>query len=335
MSVATRPAATSLLTRVADASQVGETRRQAALVCRSLGSSEEEAGRAGIVATELAGNLVKHAGGGDVLIHGRPGPSGAIEFLALDRGPGIQDLGRAFTDGHSTAGTPGTGLGAVRRLSSTFDVYSQAGQGTALFASVAIGGAGRAVAHGLSVPKPGEEECGDAWCDWSGDGGLHVVVADGLGHGPLARDAALTALAAGGAARPSRGLEDAHMASRSTRGCAMALVAIAPASGVLHFAGLGNVAAVLLDPAGRSRSLVSMNGIVGQGLLKPREFEYSFEPGTLLILASDGLGTRWNAERYPGLFHRHPALIAGVLYRDHSRGTDDTTVVALRLGAAA
>jgi hypothetical protein len=48
---------------------------------------------------------------------------------------------------------------------------------------------------------------------------------------------------------------------------------------------------------------------------------------------SDGLATRWPIERYPGLPSRHPALVAGVLYRDWSRGHDDVTVVVARLRA--
>jgi hypothetical protein len=46
---------------------------------------------------------------------------------------------------------------------------------------------------------------------------------------------------------------------------------------------------------------------------------------------SDGLGSRWQLERYPGLAARHPALVAGVLYRDWSRGRHHETVVAARL----
>jgi hypothetical protein len=39
--------------------------------------------------------------------------------IAIDDGPGIADIERSLGDGFSTGGTPGTGLGAVRRLAST------------------------------------------------------------------------------------------------------------------------------------------------------------------------------------------------------------------------
>jgi hypothetical protein len=46
---------------------------------------------------------------------------------------------------------------------------------------------------------------------------------------------------------------------------------------------------------------------------------------------SDGLQSRWNFEPYPGLVMRHPAIIAGVLYRDFARGRDDLTVAVVRV----
>jgi hypothetical protein len=49
-----------------------------------------------------------------------------------------------------------------------------------------------------------------------------------------------------------------------------------------------------------------------------------------LVLHSDGLGTRWNLNAYPGLSAHHPSLIAGVLYRDFKRGTDDVTVLVAK-----
>ena len=47
-------------------------------------------------------------------------------------------------------------------------------------------------------------------------------------------------------------------------------------------------------------------------------------------MASDGLATRWDLERYPGLLAHHPAVVAGVLYRDFGRARDDVTVVVGR-----
>jgi len=47
----------------------------------------------------------------------------------------------------------------------------------------------------------------------------------------------------------------------------------------------------------------------------------------VLIQHTDGLGTHWDVDRYPGLLGRSPSLIAAVLYRDFNRGRDDVTVL--------
>ena len=53
-----------------------------------------------------------------------------------------------------------------------------------------------------------------------------------------------------------------------------------------------------------------------------REFTYDWSPESRLIMHSDGLTTKWDLQKYPGLQARHPSLMAGVLYRDAGgRGT--------------
>jgi hypothetical protein len=50
----------------------------------------------------------------------------------------------------------------------------------------------------------------------------------------------------------------------------------------------------------------------------------------MVLLHSDGVATRWDIAAYPGLIAQHPALVAGVLLRDHRRSRDDASVVAMR-----
>lgn len=326
---------------VTESSQVGEARRLVSTVTRRLGFDETAAGKAAIVVTEVAGNLVKHGGGGEIVV--RPltqGERNGLEILALDRGPGIADVAKSLRDGYSTAGTPGTGLGAVARLSDEFDLYSAPGQGTALLArlwpkAVPPGADGfhETAEHGaVCLPVAGEEAPGDGWEIQHRPGGWRLLVADGLGHGPFARDPSQRAI---GAFRetpdgsPIEVLEACHAALRGTRGAAVAVADVDLEAGTVRFAGIGNVAATIVRE-GPSLYMVSLNGIVGQGTARFREFSYPWSPGALLVMASDGLGTRWRLESYPGLAARHPSLIAGVLYRDHGRPRDDITVVAAR-----
>jgi hypothetical protein len=73
-----------------------------------------------------------------------------------------------------------------------------------------------------------------------------------------------------------------------------------------------------------------MNGTVGVQCRAYRLFTYPWPGGGALVMMSDGLKSHWQLGKYHGLLERHPGLIAGVLYRDYSRGTDDTTVLVVR-----
>jgi anti-sigma regulatory factor (Ser/Thr protein kinase) len=324
---------------VTDTSQVGEVRRATVALAGRLGFNETEAGKAAVVVTEAASNVVKHGQGGELLVSPveQDGITG-IEILALDQGPGMMDLGRCLQDGYSTAGTPGTGLGAIRRLSFTFDIHSVPQCGTALLArlwsqALPAGDPGIGLDVGaVSRPCPGEQVCGDAWAAESSPGRRVFVVADGLGHGPVAAAAAREAVRVFGttvALTPAEVIQAIDPALRSTRGAAVLVVEVNLDKRQVCCAGVGNISGTIFAD-GTSRSLVSHNGTVGHSVRRVQEFVYPFPPGAILVLHTDGLATRWRLDQYPGLAARDPALIAGVLYRDVKRGRDDVTVVVLR-----
>lgn len=324
---------------VSESSQVGEARRAATQLAGRLGFGEAEAGKVAIVVTEAASNLVKHGGGGELLLGvlERDGVAG-IEILALDRGPGMADLGRCLRDGYSTAGTQGTGLGAIARLSSGFDVHSAPNAGTAVLARLWArppepeGPGGALEVGAVSQPHPAEQVCGDAWAVEQASGRVQFVVADGLGHGPTAATAAREAVRIfhdNVRRPPAEILHTIHAALRSSRGAAVLVVQIDLVDRQVCCAGVGNISGSIVS-AGASRSLVSHNGTVGHSVRKVQEFLYPFPSGSLLVLHSDGLATSWRLDQYPGLAVRAPVLIAGVLYRDFKRGRDDVTVLAAR-----
>ena len=122
---------------VEDASQVADARRRAVALAAAGGTGQAQRDTLALVVTELATNLLKHAGGGQVVV--QSGDAG-LDVLALDRGPGIEDIRASMADGYSTAGTAGTGLGAVRRLCSGVHVLSWRGVGTAVHARLAATG---------------------------------------------------------------------------------------------------------------------------------------------------------------------------------------------------
>ncbi len=321
---------------VEDDSQVGAARRAAANLARACGLSDTEAGRAALIVTELGTNLRKHAGRGELLLQRfeQQGRS-ALEVVAIDRGPGM-NLDVTLRDGHSTAGTRGEGLGAVQRGADEFDGWSAPRQGAVIAARVWAGGRPELQldAGGVSLPYPGQTECGDAWSLRSPRPQRHfLLVADGLGHGPIAARASGTAVAAFQAApselAAAQLAQDLHAALRPTRGAAIMVVDIDLAARQLRCCGVGNIAGTLLG-GGQMKGLVSLGGIAGHEARRFHEFVLPLQPRPLLVAHSDGLLSQWKLDSYPGLLSRRAAVIAGVLYRDFRRKTDDSTVVVIK-----
>jgi anti-sigma regulatory factor (Ser/Thr protein kinase) len=326
---------------VNETSQPAAARFAARGLADRVGFTETDSYRVGLVATELATNLVKHARAGEVLLRAACDDSGPeLELLAVDRGPGMANVSASLVDGHSTTGSAGIGLGAVRRLSEEFDIHSCIPHGTVVLARLRGRSAARPpstpfVVTGVSVIKAGETECGDAWSVERRPDEVLALVADGLGHGHFAAEAAAAAVRTfrkhvGDSCADT--LAAVHQNLRSTRGAAAALAQISRSRRLLKFAGVGNICATVLTD-GLMRHAVSHNGTLGHEARLFREYVYPWPPQALLVMHSDGLDSHWSLDRYPGLRHRHPALIAGVLYRDFNRGRDDVTVVVGREAA--
>ena len=305
----------------------------------AIGFGEEDSYRTGLVATELATNLVKHARGGEMLARPfRLGADSGIELIALDRGPGIRDVALALTDGHSTAGSNGSGLGAVRRMADTFDIHSEEGRGTVILARMFPRRRGDMAepafeCAAVSVAMDGESVCGDGWRVCETSDRLCIAVADGLGHGLHAAEASAAVLAA---LDPDchRGvvptLEAMHLSARHTRGAAASLATWQPGASEVTTGGVGNVAISIVDPAGGVRHTVSHPGTLGHQARVFREYRYPWSSGSLLVMHSDGLATHWTVEGMAGLLRRHPAVVAAALYREFSRRRDDVTVLVGR-----
>jgi serine/threonine protein phosphatase PrpC len=159
-----------------------------------------------------------------------------------------------------------------------------------------------------------------------------AVVADGLGHGPEAAEAASVAIrviSEHADATPAHLVELAHTALRPTRGAALAVASVNVTKGIVEFAGIGNISVGLHAPDNSSRSLASLNGTVGHAIRRVQEFRYDWPQGGMLVMHTDGITSRWRSDTYPGLLRHHPQLLSGALYRDALRGRDDATVVAL------
>ena len=239
---------------IEEQSQTAEARRLARVLAQRSGFDETPVEQIAIVVTEACTNLLKHASGGEILLRTTIDDSDAppsLEVLALDRGPGIGNLDQCLSDGFSSGGTPGQGLGAITRLSNASDFYSNLKSGTAVLARWSQAEApkgSRAVTHtaalqvgAVNVSKPGQEVCGDSWgVDQSGDVCL-LMIADGLGHGGPAKEASMEAVRI---MRANPGLtllellDRVHQALRSSRGAAVGIAQLIPLPAVSYSRGI-------------------------------------------------------------------------------------------------
>jgi anti-sigma regulatory factor (Ser/Thr protein kinase) len=325
--------------RIDDASAAGTVRRAAVRLAEHLGFDAERAGEVGIVATELASNLTKHAVEGNVILRVvRSVDVAGLQVLSIDSGPGMADPRLSSEDGRSTSGSLGIGLGAVSRLASAVDGFSLPERGTVVLATVwrergepELRPRAPAAAT-LTRPMSGESVCGDAGAiRIEDDGAIVVILADGLGHGSLAAAASQEAVRLFRDARgtPAELVSAVHDRLRSTRGAAVAVARIDGPARMVTFAGIGNISGWIVDGDRRS-GLSSLPGIAGHQARKVREFRSELPRSATIVLHSDGLTDKWDLTRYAGLRARDPAVIAATLLRDAGVRHDDASVLVVK-----
>ncbi|MCE7080741.1 SpoIIE family protein phosphatase [Streptomyces sp. ST2-7A] len=307
----------------------GSVARKTAL---SLGWTDALSEQAAVIAGELAGNLVKHASRGVVYIQPLP-PGDAMEVVAVDRGPGMADLALCMTDGYSTAGTLGGGLGAVRRIAHEFTIRSEWGTGTAVSARLSAGHrpAGDPELGAICLPAEGERVGGDAWRVDETDGVRTLVLVDALGHGETAAEVARAAVRVH-RRDPYRPLPEVLTALnkglRHTRGAAVAVLRTRP--GRAEWCGVGNIRCRVVSPDGTITSVASgPPGIVGWNMPRPVVRRVDPPRGSTVVLHSDGIDERWTRTPSPFLLRLPPPLLAAALTHAHRIARDDSTVLTL------
>jgi anti-sigma regulatory factor (Ser/Thr protein kinase) len=322
---------------IGEIGEVSSARRAAVELSRKLGFDEVRAGELAIIITEVGTNIEKHASSGKIYTRAISiGNKHGVEVLAVDSGPGMGNIELNFEDGNSTTGTYGTGLGAIKRLAHHVDIYSERGKGTVLmmilWADPSIVSKDYWEIGNICIPIPSEEVCGDSWTAVGSENILSVLVADGLGHGQGAADASLLAVKAMETEpdfSPQRAMQNSHTLMRGSRGAAVAIARVDIDAQELRYCGVGNIAGCIVSPQGRQH-LISHNGIVGTNMLKVQEFAHAWKEDALVIMHSDGIGTKWALENYPALERCHCSVIAAVIHRDFTRGRDDATIVVFK-----
>ena len=238
--------------------------------------------------------------------------------------------GRLLHRGH-----PGTGLGAIRRLATRFDIYSRPGTGTAVLIRGRVdrdAAAERARFEVGAVVRAGAGEtvCGDAWAArqprgtaspcWSSTGSATAPAP------PTPPRAAVQAFRrASPGAPPAARLTALHEALRATRGAAVAVADVdAPAGWCASPAwATSPPRSYGAGPAQTWSPTTARPGTTPPGSQRVQLPVARATP--LLVMHSDGLGLAGDLDAIRACCSAIPALVAGVLYRDFARGRDDAT----------
>ena len=320
---------------VAESADVLIVNADARMLAVALGFSEVEAEEIGIVARELATNIIKHAGHGSMTLvseHSR------LVIEAEDAGPGIPDVDQALADGYSTAGSLGYGLGTVNRLMDHVEITSRTGRGTRVLAHRTVRVASeRAMRPPVEVgiatlPKPGYAENGDGYlfCSWGAN--TMVGVLDGVGHGAPAQAATQAALRYI-ETHLEQPMEDIFrgvgIACRGTRGVVMALARFDWAAQTLEFASVGNIEARVFDTDEPMRFVVR-RGILGANAPEPRVTSQPWPVGASLVLFSDGVASHWGDATLADAQGSNASIGARALLNRLNRQTDDATLLIVR-----
>jgi anti-sigma regulatory factor (Ser/Thr protein kinase) len=330
---------------VPDRSYASLTKKDITRLAESFALPEAAIGRINIIVSEMLTNLEKHTtNGGEVLVKAIGKPIRGIEIICMDNGPGMSDPDRMLEDGISTYGSSGQGLGAIKRQADEFDLYSQPKVGTVILARVYKSAKSKQVNAALDignimVAKPKEVDCGDGYAVISHERGAYLLALDGLGHGTHAQEASQLAVKTyceDPTPDPVIALRSIHANIRRTRGAVGFAASLDCSKNTFTYCGIGNIAGKLFSPDYtmgnlQYKNIISYNGILGHnvpGSFNNQTLEWS--RGKVLVVHSDGLKSRWDLSRYPNLHKHLSSTIAAVLYKDHSRQTDDTLVLVCK-----
>lgn len=303
------------------------------------GFEEVKLGKVDIVVSEITSNLSKYAKGGELLVGiGSDAGGPYVEIISLDDGPGIPDISRVLSDGYSSTATLGHGLGSIKRLSDQFDVYSIRDWGTILLSRVykeeqPVFKKRRFDCRGINIPKRGEEVSGDGFCFQEIEEGFRILMADGLGHGPEAQAAvkkACEAFYACAEESPAETIRYLHNQIRNTRGVVGLVVYFNSQTRRWRTTGVGNIGARWMGTL-NTRNHVSYNGIIGYNIPGTmNEQLLSQEEFPQFIACSDGIRSRWDITKFPAIMQHDGMIIASAVYKEYSRGTDDTSVLVCK-----
>lgn len=322
---------------ISDRSFVAYAKREIHLLSSKWRFDETQLGEIDIIVSELATNLLKHGGGGDLLVRLMQYDSDAdlLEIICIDNGKGFDDAPKMMRDGFSTTQTLGHGLGSIARLSDTFQILSRSGWGTILhcgkYSSQPSDVTRRKMeVKAVCVARQAETVCGDGYELKSKGSVTQILFGDGLGHGPMANEAMMEACAIfkeSDVNDPSEIIRVLHRELRKSRGLVCTVASLDLKENTWTICGVGNIMSRIYTGI-TYKNYMAYNGVVGMNI--PRVLNNSVVPlekNQRLIMCSDGIRSGWDLSKYPAILRYNNAIIAASIHKDYSRKTDDTSVL--------
>ena len=342
---------------------------EASRFAKDLGISEQDSNSVATCVSELARNILKYAGNGEIRIN-RIGDESrvGIEIVAEDRGPGIEDLDSAMRDHFSSGGTLGLGLPGVKRMMDEFEIESSPGEGTRVTirkwrqlprpaiqdtfrTAVAKSLKGRAAtsqetASGSSPapsrqgeldyaffvrPCRGERVSGDAAVIEVRGETMLLVIIDALGHGREAHEVAV---------RAENYVRECWSADvtgavrglhEALRGTVGAAAGVAVLDTISGDVRYAGVGNTVIRKLGLQETrLASAPGTLGHQIRSPVEQRLRVGSADVLLFYSDGVKDRFEAREYPQFRYHGAQMIAKTVVDRFGKSHDDATCIAVR-----
>ena len=320
---------------------VDQTTRVVRTFASNFGFNALDANMIASATSELAMNMILHAGQGVTKL-APTGNGHGVEISFIDEGPGIANIDKACVPGYSSRPDGlGLGLPAAKNAVDHFEISTQAGRGTVVTIRHYRPPANERFDVGIASSADPLYACnGDVVFSKVVEGDKYLLaVIDGMGQGELARDAALVArraLESSSSINPLTLASEAHeavLASAGERGFAMALMLVSVAA--IHLVNVGDVACRVFraEDGCELTQFIERPGTLGTS--QPVRFVEqhadirSADMPILIMLASDGISTRFSTTGNP--IREASIDIADLVINDFRRAHGDATVVILRI----
>ena len=324
--------------KIDDRSLVAFIKREIHNLALESGFTAHRAGETDIIVAELTSNLIKFPGSGELLYRvNKLATHNEIEIYCLDNGTGIANINKIMNDGYSSANTLGQGLGAIKRLSNDFQIYSLRNWGTVQYVKICDTADYCLPAlkpnlnfSAISVNCPGERVCGDGYLVKESSAGFQIFVGDGLGHGVNAHEAVEQAkkiFKSSREADPVAVLREMHDGVKKTRGLVATVASVNYKNETWSICGIGNISTRIYYGID-NKTYTPYNGIVGHNI--PRTLNSTIVPyqkHQMVVMHSDGLRTRWNLSELLSILKHDPGIVGASIYKSTLRGNDDATIL--------